>query len=597
MKRFLDLVKNESLKLWGQTSFRVLAIILAVLLILTPLFNLLMYELLDMLGFGGWSYEDYLDQADTAREAGEELEAREYETLYEAEKYFAELGLDGSSAEYAIYYIDYQELMLARSALEILAEGNFSTEELHDSYYSSIDTIYTFLVGYGFYDDTDSQGYYQYNVISVVKQALEDRDISAWITAIETELANLRFNIENFSMKFYYDQMLAGADEVITYVKADLDEMNSLLEGDLPEEDRAYYESYRSYCEDTIACFEAYKSGVGFLIENNCKYGSWEYTTVAELSYPAASSCNYNYPLTNSEFAEAYYSYQYDSAEEYNKEMEKERLLALEAQDYALHSLENSIPLPKALDTASTKTQITSQFRSFVGMLTVLFICYGGVTMAHEYSSGTIRLLLIKPRSRIRILGSKFVTLAFWWLVAALGSLILLGVGNVLLFGVNDTFVPDLKAMRSGIAEIPSLVSLLGVFGEEFLMAMLYVTFALLFAVLTKKAALSILFPMLVSMGASIIQSIAVALYEAGAVFVAYTPFFYLDFEFLHSTAVDRFMYGSDLTDIVGSVISMASTNILLGKHASILIGILMLALLTAAFSAISFAVFKKQKI
>ncbi len=596
MKKFTDLVKNESLKLWGQTSFRVLIIILAVLLILTPLFNLLMYELLNGLSFG-MSYEDYLDQADAARTAGEVLEAREYETLYEAEKYFADRGLDRSSAEYAIYYISYQDLMLAKSSLQILSEGTFSAEELHDSYYSSLDPIYSFLIEYGFYDDTDSQGYYQYNVLSVVTQALEDRDASAWITAIETELTNLRFNIENFSMKFYYEQMLSSADEIISSIKAELEEMRSLLSGNLPEEDRAYYESYLSYCEDTIACFEAYKSGIDHLIKNNCKYEGWEYSTVTELSYPAANSCQYSFPLTDSEFAEGYYSYQYDSAKEYNEEIKKERLLALEAQEYALHSLENSLPLPKALDTASTKTQITNQFRSFVGMLTILFICYGGVTMAHEYSSGTIRLLLIKPRTRTRILCSKFVALALWWIVAAFGALILLGIENILLFGVNDAFVPDLKAMRSGIAEIPSVISGLGVFGEEFLMAMLYVTFALLFAVLTRKASLSILFPMLVSMGASIIQGIAIALYEAGAVFVAYTPFFYLDFEFLHSTAADRFMYGSDLTDIVSSVISMSSTNILLGKHASILIGIAMLSLLVAAFVAISVAVFRKQKI
>ncbi len=593
MKKFINLVKNESLKLWGQTSFRVLAIIIAVILVLTPLVNFLMYRLLGMLGFG-FDSEEYLDRAAEARESGNELEAIEYDTYYEAEKYFADNGFDGNSAEYSIYFTQYRDLMLARSSLAVLSEGKFSIEELNDSYYTSLDQIYLFLVDYGLYDDTDAQGYYQYNVLTVVKNAIDERGIDGIMTAVDTELANLRFNIENFSMKFYYEQMLATAREIKASAKAEYESTDARLESDLPEADKKYYEAYLAYCNDVILIAEKYEKAIELIAGRDCEYGSWEYTTVADLGYNAVNSTQYCYPMTESEFSESYYTYQYENAEDYSVDMGKERLVALEALDYALYSLENSIPLPQALETASTKTLVTDQFRSFAGMLAILFICYGGVTMAHEYSSGTIRLLLIKPRSRTKIICSKFVCLAFWWLAASLIALILLSVENMLVFGVTDLFVPDLKAMKCGIAEIPSILGLLGVFGEEFLMAMLYVTFALLFAVLTKKAALSILFPMLVSMGASIAQGIAIALYEAGLTFAAYTPFFYLDFSFLHSTAVDYYMYGSD---IIGSSITMTSADIILGKHASILIGIIMLSALVGIFSAISVAAFRKQKI
>lgn len=596
MKKFINLVKNESLKLWGQTSFRVLAIIIAVILVLTPVVNFLLYEVLGSLGFG-FDYEEYLDRAAEARESGEELEAIQYETLYEAEKYFADNGFDGNSAEYSIYYWEYEALMLARSSLSVLSEGKFTIEELNDSYYTSLDQIYMFLVDYGLYDDTDAQGYYQYNVLSVVKNAIDERGVDGIMTAVETELTNLRFNIENFSMKFYYEQMLASARDAKDSAKAELELAEARLETDLPQADKQYYEAYLSYCEDVILIAEDYEKAITFISDRDCKYGSWEYMTVADLAYNALSSAQYCYPMTDSEFGESYYTYQYENAEAYNADMEKERLVALEALDYALYSLENSIPLPQMLETASTKTLVADQFRSFAGMLAILFICYGGVTMAHEYSSGTIRLLLIKPRSRTKIICSKLTSLAFWWLAASLIALVVLTLENMLVFGVTDLFVPDLKAMKSGIAEIPSILGLLSAFGEEFLMAMLYVTFALLFAVLTKKAALSILFPMLVSMGASIAQGIAVALYEEGLTFMAYTPFFYLDFSFLHATAVDYYAYGSDISGIVSSSMVMASSDIILGKHASILIGIVMISLLVAVFSAISVATFRKQKI
>ncbi len=593
MKKFVNLVKNESLKLWGQTSFRVLAIIIAVFLVLTPLFNFLLYEVLGSFNFG-FDYEDYLDDAAEAREAGDELEAVEYETLYEAEKYFADKGFDGNSAEYSIYFMEYEALMLARSSLKLLSEGKFTAEELNDSYYTSLDQVYLFLVDYGLYDDTDAQGYYQYNVMSVVKNAIDERGVDGIMIAVETELTNLRFNIENFSMKFYYEQMLASAVDTKESAKSELEIARSRLETDLPEADKAYYEVYLTYCEDVIVIAEGYEKAIGLVAERDCEFGSWEYLTVADLAYNAVSTAQYCYPMTESEFSESYYTYQYDDTSEYSEDMAKERQVALEALDYALYSLENSIPLPQMLETTSTKTMITDQFRSFAGMLAILFICYGGVTMAHEYSSGTIRLLLIKPRSRTKIIGSKLVCLAFWWLAASLIAVIVLTLENILVFGVTDAFVPDLKAMKNGIAEIPSILGLLGVFGEEFLMAMLYVTLALLFAVMTRKAALSILFPMLVSFGASIAQGIAFALYEEGLTFAAYTPFFYLDFSFLHSTAVDYFAYG---TELLGTSLTVTSADIILGKHASILIGIAMISVLVGIFSAISVATFRKQKI
>jgi hypothetical protein len=173
--------------------------------------------------------------------------------------------------------------------------------------------------------------------------------------------------------------------------------------------------------------------------------------------------------------------------------------------------------------------------------------------------------------------------------------MIILTAENMIVWGVNDLFVPDLKAVRGGIAKIPSFVSALGIFGEEFVLAMLYVAFATLFAVLTKKTALSIVFPMLVSIVAETVQSIAIALYDAGATFIAYTPFFYLDFGFLHVTAPDCFAYTYGFSDLIAS--AYASTNVILGKHANIWIGIAMIAVITVLVALWALRAFRKQKI
>ncbi len=596
MKKFVNLVKNESLKLWGQKSFRVLLIILGVILVLTPFSSVALNSALGGFEYEDLTHEDYRQKADEARAAGDELQAREHEVYYDVELYFAEKGLSQSSVEYSLYYLGYLELSLTRSTLEILSEGEYTPEQLRTSYYSSLDELYTFLTEYGFYDDMGANGYPQYNVLDIVLTALADKSAEEWIKTVDSEIDSIRFNIEHFSMKAYYEQMKTFAEDRIASLKAGQAESLELLKNaDLPELDKNYHNALLAYFTDTISCYEAYGVGINYLIENDCEYASWEYNTVEDVLYSSAYSCEYTLPLTFEEFSSDYYRYQYDSVEDYNADMQNERLLALEAQEYALSSLGHSIPMPATLPELSTKTEVISQFRTFAGMLAVLFICYSGVMMAHEYTNGTVRLLLIKPRSRKRILCSKFVCMAFWWLIIAASAMILLTVENMLVWGVNDLFVPDLKAVRGGIAKIPSFVTALSVFGEEFVIAMLYAAFATLFAVLTKKTALSIIFPMLVSIGAETVQSISIALYDAGATFLAYTPFFYLDFSFLHVTAPDCFAYTYGFSDLLAS--AYVSTNVILGKHANIWIGIAMIAAVTVLVAVWALRAFKKQKI
>ena len=588
MKKFIDLVKNESLKLWGQRSFRVLLIIIGVILVLSPLSNLAIEASLSSLSYDNMTHEDYKQQADEARAAGEELEAREYEVYYETILYFVEQELAYSSVEYALYYYTYLDLSLARSSLALIESGEYTPEQLKLSYYSSLDELYAFLVDYGYYDDMGATGYLQYNVLDVVNTALADRSASEWIKTLDSELDSLRFNIENFSMKSYYEQIKDYAVEMVTYYSAERDAALEMIKNtDLPKSDTSYYNALVDYCTDVISCYESYGEGIDYLLLNDCEYASWEYNTVEGILYNSAYSCESSMPVTQDEFSTLPYRFSYSDFEDYNEDMKNERLLALEAQEYALCSLANAIPLSAAL-ASSTKAAVADQFRSFGGMLAILFICYAGVMMAQEYSSGTIRLLLIKPCSRKRIIWSKFACMAFWWIIIAASALIILSAENMLVLGVNDIFVPDLKAVRGGIAKIPSFVTFLGIFGEEFVLAMLYVAFATLFAVLTKKSVLSIVFPMLVSLGASAIQVFCVTLYDYGATFLAYTPFFYLDFSFLHITAADCFSASYDV---------YTTTSIILGKHANIWIGIALIAAVTVLVALWAQRAFRKQKI
>lgn len=595
MRRFFDLVTNESVKLWGQTGFRVLTVILAVILLLTPLCGYFMSNLFNIINS---ELEDYLEQAEEVREHGDELQAIELETIYEAKKYFADLGIEYGDTEYSIYYSEYEALMLASSVLRILDSGKYSASELSGSYYSSLDPLYYFLVDHGLYDDTNESGNYGYNVISTVEGAIDERGASAIMTAIETALYDLRFSVENFSIKYYYDQKLATANELKASIESEREQTAALLNEVSSGTDREYYEAYLTYCEKMSSIAEHYERVVELLAENNESRESSERLSLERIADSALSTALYSYPLTESEFAQSSYGYSYQGFGDYNAYAEKTTRVAAEALEQALYSLEHDIILPQASGTVSAKRQITSQLRFFAGLLAVVFVCFGGIAVASEYSHGTIRLLLLKPRSRTSILCSKLVCIALWWLAFSLAAFIILTVENGLLLGVNDLFVPDLKVTGEGIAELPSAVGFITVFLEESALAALYIGTAVLFAVLTKKVALSIVCPMLVSFGASVMHEIALALYGEGLTFAAYTPFFYLDFDFLHVNAVDYCLSNSEYAELSELMYSAVTTpDIILGGHASIALGIIMIAACAAILDLISVAAFRKQRI
>lgn len=122
-------------------------------------------------------------------------------------------------------------------------------------------------------------------------------------------------------------------------------------------------------------------------------------------------------------------------------------------------------------------------------LVTIFTVVAGAGTVAEEFSSGTIKLLLIRPWSRSKILLSKYIsTVAFALFMAALLFAVTLAV-NWLCFGLlND---PSIQTSITEGGESP-FAYMLRFYGLSFISSIVTVTLAFMLSAVFRSAVLAI---------------------------------------------------------------------------------------------------------
>ena len=156
------------------------------------------------------------------------------------------------------------------------------------------------------------------------------------------------------------------------------------------------------------------------------------------------------------------------------------------------------------------------EYSIFVAMFAVLL---GGWLMASEFQQGTIRLLMIRPKTRTKILMAKFLAAFVISLgIYAVGSLFNL-LTNGACFGFSDFAHPNYT--------ISGEINFFAYYLPKFLACMMPIilafTVAFMLSVVIKNVAVSIVVPIACFIGSSILMNIFV--YSSRAMnWIAYTP-------------------------------------------------------------------------
>ncbi|WP_297517334.1 ABC transporter permease [uncultured Clostridium sp.] len=205
------------------------------------------------------------------------------------------------------------------------------------------------------------------------------------------------------------------------------------------------------------------------------------------------------------------------------------------------YSLEHNIPQTQFQNASSR--DVTNSFVALYSMIAIVFtlILASGLISA-EFSKGTIKLLLIRPVSRFKILLSKLIAVYIIGYFVLFGSMILLTISSGILFGFSDYLTPILKISSGVIVTHAYIGSLILAILYLSLSVLLFTTLAFTLSIVTKSTAASLASSLIIFIGAPIITII---LFTKDFIWFDITPLPYLNLPFVGVIKVFSSMFNS----------------------------------------------------
>lgn len=158
-------------------------------------------------------------------------------------------------------------------------------------------------------------------------------------------------------------------------------------------------------------------------LEKKIPYGS-DYLNKAILEYKSSASTIIEYDSKNEEL-------EYEEQKQYNK--------ALENREKSKYIIETGIDVNK---TDSLKYILQNFYSQFGIFLIVVIIMIAGTIVSEEFNKGTIKLLLVKPYTRNKILAAKFITTLIIIAFVAVTTIIMQILVGGIFFGFDSLNLP-----------------------------------------------------------------------------------------------------------------------------------------------------------
>lgn len=138
------------------------------------------------------------------------------------------------------------------------------------------------------------------------------------------------------------------------------------------------------------------------------------------------------------------------------------------------------------------KSAFNDSIQNNTVFLSIIIVIIAGGIVANEFQKGTIRLLVIRPNKRWKILLSKFLAIISIIIVLALITYIASFVTNGLLFGFKDYFIPDLAVKGASVAEVSYILNSIIKLGILLIPIVFVGLIAFALSAITKNTALSV---------------------------------------------------------------------------------------------------------
>jgi ABC-2 type transport system permease protein len=407
-------------------------------------------------------------------------------------------------------------------------------------------------------------------------------DRLAALDAAETKLDLLYDIVGNNNFAAYIDLMISQQNDQIASKEAEIEMYEGMIVEN-PDQEEALSANIKR-CQDEIDMINnSTIPWLEFRRANNIIPGSgmWQDSALNDI-VNNESNLQYMYVMTEEEFAQDIWTaQQYGSYSSYLAAMEKQKDGYREKILIAGNCLNSNQPDMRYVPKGARF--ITVSFLVYSIAVALFAVLLGGWLIASEFQSGTIRLLMIRPRTRTKILMAKFLAALSICLALYLACTLVNILINGILFGFGDFAYPNMT--------VSGEVGFFASYVLQFLACCVTIIFAFsvafMMSVLVKNIAVSIIVPVICYVGGTIL--LAMVAYTSAAHWIAWTPIPFLQiYNFFIPTPVSTNFYYSL------NPIQIMQQN---GVPLSLAYGIIMLLALAGVCVFVSVMSFRKRDI
>lgn len=583
MKKLARLIGNENKKVLKQTGLRVLLIIIAALTALAPLLDFTLKKIVGSPSYSGhdsnyWTYntERLKKQLADAEENGRICDAEYYRVFLDTTEFFEKNNIH-EDWRIDVFRSDYATLRGTVGLVKLIIEDGVDSDDIKESMMSS------------FLYEIDPNGIYPYQTV------LLPENIEATYKAQKDALAELEERILTYTLGDYYASKLEEAKAALEAARQSVEYLKSgsaPADPGLTPELSAEFIAYEvALGERLVEWNELNVQAWQWLTDNVFDYRGWQFNTVVKLQWLKTLADSPTGVSRELFYASDYFSSDIVDYEEYIAMTQKNARNFEEASAIIRASMEHGVPIRGTVND-STKTLFLSEFSSSFGIIVIFVIILAGMTLSNEYTSGTVRLLLIRPQRRSRILASKLLSGGILWVAATAVASVLMAVECIALFGVKDLFAPAIFNHGTKVMIVPAIFAFLWRVLLSFISTAPIILFTLLISTLIKRSALPIALAMICRFSTSVITTVSLSLQK---LHLEYTPLPYLDLTSFIGNTAERYIIdgGSTLDNIFGA----AEKALISSGNYRISIGIAWLVGIAAVLTVLSFVSFDRQQI
>lgn len=583
MKKLARLIGNENKKVLKQTGLRVLLIIIAALTALAPLLDFTLKKIVGSPSYSGhdsnyWTYntERLKKQLADAEENSRICDAEYYRVFLDTTEFFEKNNIH-EDWRIDVFRSDYATLRGTVGLVKLIIEDGVDSDDIKESMMSS------------FLYEIDPNGIYPYQTV------LLPENIEATYKAQKDALAELEERILTYTLGDYYASKLEEAKAALETARQSVEYLKSgsaPVDPGLTPELSAEFIAYEvALGERLVEWNELNVQAWQWLTDNVFDYRGWQFNTVVKLQWLKTLADSPTGVSRELFYASDYFSSDIVDYEEYIAMTQKNARSFEESSAIIRASMEHGVPIRGTVND-STKTLFLSEFSSSFGIIVIFVIILAGMTLSNEYTAGTVRLLLIRPQRRSRILASKLLSGGILWVAATAVASVLLAVECIALFGVKDLFAPAIFNHGTKVMIVPAIFAFLWRVLLSFISTAPIILFTLLISTLIKRSALPIALAMICRFSTSVITTVSLSLQK---LHLEYTPLPYLDLTSFIGNTAERYIIdgGSTLDNIFGA----AEKALISSGNYRISIGIAWLVGIAAVLTVLSFVSFDRQQI